>query len=268
MRFRRPFQRPSRRAWQALALALLVHALPALSFFWEGAEPSLPAPLAVELWPSSPEAGGGQAVLPPAAQRAGAARPDAHRPSVDAASSDSPPRAVARAAGRKAVSESRSAAERPPAELGVEARERTPAAAGAEEGEQGGEKTAAAASAVTKETASGAGGGERPAGQGPSLPGAGAAMPARFDAAYLNNPPPEYPPLARRRGLEGTVLLSVAVCAEGRATELEVRTTSGSAHLDRAALDAVRRWRFVPARAGGQAVASRIVVPIVFRLEG
>ena len=98
--------------------------------------------------------------------------------------------------------------------------------------------------------------------------GSGAVAPARFDAAYLNNPPPEYPPLARRRGLEGTVFLSVAVCAEGRPTQLEVRTTSGSAHLDRAALDAVRRWRFVPARAGGQAVASRIVVPIVFRLEG
>ena len=95
----------------------------------------------------------------------------------------------------------------------------------------------------------------------------GAAVAARYDAAYLRNPPPEYPPVARRRGEAGTVLLSVWVEADGRAGEVSVRQGSGSARLDRAALEAVRRWRFVPAKNGGVALASRIEVPIVFRLE-
>ena len=96
----------------------------------------------------------------------------------------------------------------------------------------------------------------------------GVIVPARFDAAYLNNPAPEYPPVARRRGEEGRVLLSVAVCPAGWAERIEVRASSGSPRLDRAALEAVRRWRFVPANQNGVAVASRIVVPIVFRLDG
>ena len=90
---------------------------------------------------------------------------------------------------------------------------------------------------------------------------------ARFDAAYLNNPPPVYPPVARRRGEAGTVRLRVAVSAEGLPDAVSLQLGSGSHWLDRAAQEAVRRWRFVPARRDGTAVASTIIVPIVFRLE-
>jgi protein TonB len=40
-------------------------------------------------------------------------------------------------------------------------------------------------------------------------------LPPRFDAAYLNNPKPSYPPLARRLGEEGRVTLRVHVTPDG-----------------------------------------------------
>ena len=90
----------------------------------------------------------------------------------------------------------------------------------------------------------------------------------RFDAAYLQNPPPVYPPLARRMGEQGRVFLRVLVAADGVAQQVELKTSSGSPRLDQAALDTVKRWRFVPARQGDQSVAAWVVVPISFSLEG
>lgn len=89
----------------------------------------------------------------------------------------------------------------------------------------------------------------------------------RFDAAYLSNPRPAYPLIARRNGEEGKVLLRVLVSTEGRAQEVQVQTGSGSHALDRAAREAVQNWRFVPAKQGSQAVAAWVLVPIVFKLD-
>lgn len=100
---------------------------------------------------------------------------------------------------------------------------------------------------------------------GPSTP---VVTAARFDADYLNNPPPAYPPLSRRMREEGRVMLRVRVSAEGLPAEIELSASSGSGRLDRAATDAVRRWRFVPARQGDRALAAWVLVPIVFKLEG
>lgn len=91
---------------------------------------------------------------------------------------------------------------------------------------------------------------------------------ARFDAAYLNNPRPAYPMLSRRLREEGQVMLRVLVSADGQASRVELRTSSGSERLDRAAQEAVARWRFVPARRGEVAVESWVLVPIVFKLQG
>jgi protein TonB len=90
---------------------------------------------------------------------------------------------------------------------------------------------------------------------------------ARADAASLNNPRPPYPLAARRRGFEGRVLLSAHVRDDGTCIEVRLRQSSGHALLDHAALGAVSRWRFVPARRGDRAVDSWVTVPIVFRLE-
>jgi protein TonB len=93
-------------------------------------------------------------------------------------------------------------------------------------------------------------------------------VPPRFDAAYLKNPSPVYPSMARRRGEQGRVYLRVYVSSEGSALRVEIRTSSGSTLLDQAAKEAVERWRFVPAKQGDQPVEAWVVVPIVFTLEG
>lgn len=89
---------------------------------------------------------------------------------------------------------------------------------------------------------------------------------ARFDADYLQNPKPVYPPASRRLGEEGKVVLRVHVSAEGWPTEIELKASSGYPRLDAAARAAVEQWRFVPARRGDEAIAAWVLVPIVFSL--
>lgn len=89
----------------------------------------------------------------------------------------------------------------------------------------------------------------------------------RFDMAYLKNPPPAYPSLSRRMKEQGRVILRVLVSASGEAENIEIRTSSGSERLDRAAIDAVRRWRFAPARRGAETIAAYALVPILFQLD-
>jgi len=88
-----------------------------------------------------------------------------------------------------------------------------------------------------------------------------------FSASYLRNPAPRYPLAARRAGEQGTVTLKVLVARDGLPRRIELEETSGSTHLDTAALEAVRQWRFVPARRGTVPIESWVLVPVVFRLE-
>lgn len=94
-----------------------------------------------------------------------------------------------------------------------------------------------------------------------------ALTPPVFNAGYLRNPPPRYPISARRNGEQGTVTLRVLVDREGLPASVAVEKTSGFAPLDNAAREAVRAWRFAPARRGNQAVEAWVLVPVVFRLE-
>jgi len=86
-------------------------------------------------------------------------------------------------------------------------------------------------------------------------------------ADYLHNPPPAYPRMSRRMGEQGTVVLRVFISAEGRAEKAEIRTSSGYARLDEAALETVQRWRYVPGQRAGQAEAMWFNVPIRFALD-
>ncbi|HEY0720133.1 MAG TPA: energy transducer TonB [Gammaproteobacteria bacterium] len=90
--------------------------------------------------------------------------------------------------------------------------------------------------------------------------------PPLYNAAYLNNPQPRYPLAARRRGIEGTVLIRAQIREDGHCHQVNLSRGSGHALLDQAALEAVKRWRFVPARRGTQSVSAWVVVPITFRL--
>ncbi len=88
-----------------------------------------------------------------------------------------------------------------------------------------------------------------------------------YSAAYLNNNPPAYPAAARRRGIEGTVVIRAEIHDNGRCHHVAIRKSSGHPLLDKAALDAVRDWRFVPARRGSRIVTAWVDVPITFRLN-
>ena len=87
------------------------------------------------------------------------------------------------------------------------------------------------------------------------------------DADYLKNPPPPYPRASRRLGEQGTVIVRVFINTQGTPERAEVRTSSGFARLDQAALDAVQRWRFVPGRRNGTPEAMWFNIPVRFVLE-
>jgi protein TonB len=79
-----------------------------------------------------------------------------------------------------------------------------------------------------------------------------------------DNPAPAYPYAARLRGQQGRVLLQVEVLPSGKAGAVAVAQSSGYESLDRAARQAVQRWRFHPALRNGQAVAASVQVPVRF----
>lgn len=89
---------------------------------------------------------------------------------------------------------------------------------------------------------------------------------ASADAGYLRNPAPRYPDFAQQQGWEGTVILNVHVLANGKPKAVEVKQTSGRKILDDSAIQAVKRWSFVPAKLGDTPTESWVEVPIDFRL--
>ena len=82
--------------------------------------------------------------------------------------------------------------------------------------------------------------------EAPTAPSAGAsvAQPEVLVPLPGENPSPDYPEGARRRGIEGLVLVRIDVDAAGAAAACKVMTSSGNVLLDDAALRAARRWRF------------------------
>ena len=84
---------------------------------------------------------------------------------------------------------------------------------------------------------------------------------------YLKNPPPRYPAESRRLHQEGRVMLRVAVTAEGRPERVTLERSSGYRLLDDSAIEAVRCWKFHPARMGSMSVASTVSVPVRFELD-
>lgn len=80
-------------------------------------------------------------------------------------------------------------------------------------------------------------------------------------------PPPRYPGAALRRGESGTVLVRVEVDTAGMPAGVALVQRSGSRDLDRAAMEAVRAWRFQPAQRNGQPIAASLVIPIDFKAD-
>jgi len=106
-------------------------------------------------------------------------------------------------------------------------------------------------------------GGGMPGGGGSGGYGAGAGG---STPAYAFNPKPVYPQAARREGQEGKALLLVEVLSNGRVGKVKIEKSSGYKILDEAAVEAVRKWRFTPARKGKTPVTAWARVPIEFSL--
>jgi periplasmic protein TonB len=236
-------------AWLAASVALhaaLVLALPVVRMI----EESRPSPLEVTLQriepprviPSPPEL---KPLSAPAPREKPAPRKEAKRvPVPETVPQREPPpvpaRELAPAPPIIALPQSESPVRVPAAEAEATPRQETPRAA----------------SSVGKTDAAG------------REPAPAALTPPSFNAAYLRNPPPRYPVSARRNGEQGTVTLRVFVTRDGVPSTVSVHTTSGSSALDQAAVEAVKGWRFMPARQGPEPVEAWVLVPIVFKLDG
>lgn len=84
---------------------------------------------------------------------------------------------------------------------------------------------------------------------------------------YRDNPPPQYPESARRRGFEGIVLVHAEVLADGSVGKTLIRKSSGYAILDQTALNAVRNWKFEPAKKSGIPYKTWAELPIKFMIS-
>ncbi|PMR87368.1 energy transducer TonB [Xanthomonas arboricola pv. juglandis] len=107
-----------------------------------------------------------------------------------------------------------------------------------------------------------------------AVPGAPGAAPANAAAAAGGDrpvpmqgqmPPPRYPSAALRRGDAGDVVVRVDVDAAGNPGGVTLVQRSGSRDLDRAAMEAVRHWRFHPAQRNGQPIAGSLDIPFEFK---
>ena len=96
-------------------------------------------------------------------------------------------------------------------------------------------------------------------------PNGGVTRVARPSGGYQVRP--SYPASAARLGVQGTTILLVHVREDGRVGEIDVEQSAGHPDLDTAATNAVRRWRFEPARRGEQAVAMWVRLPVEFKLK-
>ncbi len=102
---------------------------------------------------------------------------------------------------------------------------------------------------------------------GPSSPAEGGPL-VILDPAYRDPPtPPAYPPRSVMLGQQGQVIVRAAIDQKGNPEEVVVWTSSGFPLLDKAAIDAVKRWRFMPARRGASTVAAWVQVPVNFKLR-
>ena len=108
-------------------------------------------------------------------------------------------------------------------------------------------------------------------GQGPPGPPAGTrGEPVRISQgvrapAKLTHVPPQYPALAQRAGVQGTVEIECVI--DPRGNVVRARVVRGVALLDAAALEAVQKWRYTPTRLNGVPVAVIMTVSVQFHLR-
>lgn len=102
----------------------------------------------------------------------------------------------------------------------------------------------------------------------PPRPAGQITLTGELSVACPERTPPGYPPLSRRMGEEGTVVLRVELDEQGKVCSARVSGSSGFTRLDDAALTAVRTWRCTPAQRDGQPVRAVALQPFKFILQG
>lgn len=91
----------------------------------------------------------------------------------------------------------------------------------------------------------------------------------RDPVPLASNEAPRYPAQALRSGVEGSVNVRIELDANGVPTDVQVVERSGerSRDLDRAVVEAARKWRFEPAMKDGKPVAGAVVLPVDFKRQ-
>ncbi|MBZ5599421.1 MAG: energy transducer TonB [Acidobacteriia bacterium] len=101
-------------------------------------------------------------------------------------------------------------------------------------------------------------------------PPAPAALPPRLshamEANIVHRVQPDYPILARQARIQGAVVLSAVISRDGTIENLQV--LSGHPMLVRAAMEAVRQWRYRPYLLNGEAVEVETQITVNFVLAG
>jgi protein TonB len=77
---------------------------------------------------------------------------------------------------------------------------------------------------------------------------------------------PDYPPELRRDGVSGLVMVKCTIDTQGNVVEPQVEKSSNAA-FERPAIEALRKWKFKPAKQDGAPVAIRVSIPIKFVIE-
>jgi TonB family protein len=89
---------------------------------------------------------------------------------------------------------------------------------------------------------------------------------AKYKIGTIENPHPEYPIIARKKGWQGRLLLAVHVDKNGNVLNVHVKETSGFEVLDKVSIKTVSDWKFLPARLGDSYVEDNLNIPVSFKL--
>lgn len=169
-------------------------------------------------------------------------------PAASPPSPSSPPAAANRPGSRllPAANQPVSAVQAPAADSSIAAIAAAPAAAA---------EPAVAVTVRGGQAAVGAGEGRHTAGGGRTPP------------AFIAGSRPAYPQAARKARWEGAVVVRIFIEADGTVTAAAVKAGSGYDILDEAAVQAVKKWRYAPAKEGGVPIASLHDVRVRFSLD-
>ncbi len=78
--------------------------------------------------------------------------------------------------------------------------------------------------------------------------------------------PPRYPSNLRRAGATGNVTVAFVVTEKGLVTDVKIKKST-NAKFNKAAIEAVGKWKFKPGVKAGKKVKTRVVIPINFKLR-